>query len=162
MRDKTQLHPPAAFDLSGFEIKYSPCNRRNCVLVKTASPGSPITRGLGLPPLSTLRTKSPEAAETPLVQVHHKQGLLFTPGPFLPARQRQEPLSAWARGLKNARGPGQGCAGDLCPSRDTAQVLAWSTTKLFLHLSNLLPPPPSSEDPSPCSLPPKCLCNSCE
>lgn len=57
-RDKTELHPPAAFDLSGFEIKYSPRHRRNSVLVKTASAGARITQGLGLPPLSMVRTKS--------------------------------------------------------------------------------------------------------
>lgn len=61
-REKTQLHPPAVFDLSGFEIKCSPCNRHNCVLVKTASP---ITQGSGLPPLSTLRTKSPRSGQDP-------------------------------------------------------------------------------------------------
>lgn len=26
-KDKTQLRPPAAFDLSGFEIKYSPLHK---------------------------------------------------------------------------------------------------------------------------------------
>jgi len=85
-RDKTQLHPPAAFDLSGFEIKYSPCNRRNCVLVKTAFAGSPRTGGLGHPPLSKLRMKRPRR-DGIAIQVHHKQGKVSTPGPFLPARQ---------------------------------------------------------------------------
>lgn len=64
-RDKTQLRLPAAFDLLGFEIKYSHCDRHNCVLVKTASLGSSITWGLGLPPLSMLRRKSPKSVSEP-------------------------------------------------------------------------------------------------
>lgn len=161
-RDKTQLHLPAAFDLSGFEIKYSPCNRHNCVLVKTASPGSAITWVFGAPSTQHLKNKKPQKWLRPLwfrcttsKGWSSHQVLSYLQG------RGKSPCLLGARGLKNTRGPGQGRAGDLCPSRDTAQMLARATMKLFLHLSNLLPPP-SSEDPSLCSLPPKCLCNSCE